>query len=103
MNYISKFVAFLAGLLGFNVAMPSTGPPLIGVLDGPMPNSPPHVPFDSKRWALANPWLLEGQADDRPPMDGSVTDNWGPPSEQRSFARRSHQLMFKKWSQDRHD
>ena len=59
--------------------------------------------FDAARWALANPWLAEGQPDDRLPMDGSVRDIGVTPSEQRSFARRTHQLMFKKWSQARHD
>jgi hypothetical protein len=59
--------------------------------------------FDSVRWAQLNPWLSEGQADDRIPMDGSVEVSAGPPSVQRSFARRSHQAMFKKWSQARHD
>jgi len=59
--------------------------------------------FDSMRWARLNSWLLEGQADDRIPMNGSVKDCGGTPSVQRSFARRSHQLMFKKWSQARHD
>ena len=59
--------------------------------------------FDPIRWARLNPWLSGGQADDRVPMNGSVTDSGGTPSVQRSFARRSHQLMFKKWSQARHD
>jgi hypothetical protein len=59
--------------------------------------------FDAGRWALANPWLSEGQADDRLPMDSAVIDIGVTPSEQRSFARRTHQLMFKKWSQARHD
>jgi len=59
--------------------------------------------FDAARWALANPWLAEGQPDDRLPIDGSVKDIGVTPSEQRSFARRTHQLMFKKWSQARHD
>ena len=59
--------------------------------------------FDPIRWALANPWLAEGQADDRAPMNGSVRDSGGTPSVQRAFARRSHQAMFKKWSQARHD
>jgi hypothetical protein len=58
---------------------------------------------DSMRWAQLNPWLSEGQADDRTPMDGSVKDSGGTPSVQRSFARRAHQAMFKKWSQARHD
>jgi hypothetical protein len=57
----------------------------------------------ARRWALANPWLAEGQADDRRPMDGSVADSGETPSGQRAFARRIHQVMFKKWSQARHD
>jgi hypothetical protein len=69
---------------------------------GTLPNSPDAAQI-ARRWALANPWLAEGQADDRTPMDGSVKDTGGPPSQQRASARRKHQLMFKKWSQDRHD
>jgi hypothetical protein len=66
-------------------------------------NSPRQAEFDPVRWALLNPWLLEGQPDDRALMNGSVKDSGGTPSVQRSFARRSHQAMFKKWSQARHD
>lgn len=73
------------------------------ISDSPTTDSPPTVAFDPIHWALANPWLSEGQATDRTPMDGSVADSGGPPSEQRAFARRSHQAMFKKWSQARHD
>lgn len=60
------------------------------------------APFNPRRWALANSWLVK-QPDDRTPMDGSVRDSAQTPSGQRSFARRTHQLMFKKWSQERHD
>jgi hypothetical protein len=66
-------------------------------------NSPAQSEFDPVRWAQLNPWLSEGQADDRIPMNGSVKDSGGPPSVQRSFARRSHQAKFKTWSQARHD
>jgi len=66
-------------------------------------NSPAQAEFDPMRWAQQNPWLSEGQADDRIPMNRSVKDSGGPPSVQRSFARRSHQARFKKWSQERHD
>jgi hypothetical protein len=66
-------------------------------------NSPTPAEFDPISWALLNPWLSEGQQDDRTPMNGSVKDSGGAPSVQRSFARRSHQAMFKKWSQARHD
>lgn len=59
--------------------------------------------FDAVRWEEQNLWLSEGQANDRIPMNGSVKDIDGAPSVQRAFARRSHQVMFKKWSQERHD
>ena len=59
--------------------------------------------FEPIRWAQLNPWLSEGQPDDRTPMNGSVKNSGGTPSVQRSFARRTHQAMFKKWSQARHD
>jgi len=61
------------------------------------------IEFDPVRWAQLNPWLSEGQADDRIPMNRSVKGLIGPPSVQRAFARRSHQVMFKKWSQARRD
>lgn len=77
------------------VAMTPTGP--LDLI------APARVPFNAARWAVANPWLAEGQPDDRTPMDGSVRNISGPPSEQRAFTRRTHQLMFKKWSQARHD
>jgi hypothetical protein len=66
-------------------------------------NSPTQAEFDPVRWAQLNPWLSEGQADDRPPMNGSVKNTGQTPSGQRAFARRTHQAMFKKWSQARHD
>jgi len=61
------------------------------------------APFDPVAWALANPWLTEGQADDRRQMNGSVTESGQTPPGQRQFARRTHQLMFKKWSQANRD
>ena len=64
---------------------------------------PRQAEFDPIRWAQLNPWLSEGQADDRAPMNGSVKNSGETPSVQRSFARRFHQEMFKKWSQARHD
>jgi hypothetical protein len=71
------------------------------------PNGEAHsqlqIEFDPVRWAQLNPWLSEGQADDRIPMNGSVKDSGGTPSVQRSFARKSHQAMFKKWSQARRE
>jgi hypothetical protein len=71
--------------------------------DKPSANSEKHEPFDPARWALANLWLSEGQADDRTPMNGTVEKSDRTRSSHRAFARRSHQLMFKKWSQARHD
>ena len=85
------------------VLMTPTGPLLTSASLAINPaTSPALVPFDFKRWALANPWLVR-QSDDRTPMDGSVRDSGQAASGQRSFARRTHQLMFKKWSQERHD
>ena len=82
------------------VVMTPTGPRLPAIASGPA-ISPVLAAFNAERWALANPWLVK-QPDDRIPMDGSVRDIGVTPSEQRSFARRTHQLMFKKWSQERH-
>jgi hypothetical protein len=85
------------------VEMTPTGPPL-NVLGGLQSiNLAAQIAFDPIRWALANRWLSEGQADDRLPIDGSVRSSGDTPPGQRSFARRTHQLMFKKWSQERHD
>lgn len=66
-------------------------------------NSAAPVPFDTRQWAQLNPWLSEGQSNDRRPMDGSVADSVGTSSGQRTLARESHQLKFKKWSQARRD
>lgn len=60
-------------------------------------------PFDIKRWENLNPWLIEGQPDDRIPMLGAASNGNGSLSARRSTARRAHQMMFKKWSQARHD
>jgi len=47
-------------------------------------------------WLFINGWQLEAQADDRMPMNGSKS---GRPS----IARRTHQLRYKEWSNQRHD
>ena len=60
------------------------------------------TPRGAIHWPRLNLWLSEGQADDRTPMNGSVAERGGSASAQREFARRSHQIMFKKWSQARH-
>lgn len=64
---------------------------------------PGTMKLDLIKWEMANPWLVEGQADDRRPMSGAVAHSGGTPAEQRSLARRTHQEMFKKWSQERHE
>ncbi|HET6891466.1 MAG TPA: hypothetical protein VFH31_10220, partial [Pyrinomonadaceae bacterium] len=81
----------------------SIGTVLTAISGNPSNNSVTSPPFDAIRWGWLNPWLSEGQADDRLPMNGSVADSGGSASAQRAFARRSHQIMFKKWSQARHD
>jgi hypothetical protein len=85
------------------VELTPTGPLLTALGGNPFINSPSPVPFDAKRWGFANPWLTEGQSDDRIPMEGSVRASGETASGRRSFARRAHQLMYKKWSQERHD
>ena len=74
---------------------------LNAIRDNPPNNSV--APADAKRSVEPNPWLSEGQADDRRPMNGFVAESAGTHSAQRAFARRSHQATFKKWSQARHD
>ena len=61
----------------------------------PSPAETAHYPFMNER-------QLEGQRDDRRPMNGVVAAiRESGPSSARAFARRSHQLMYKKWSQER--
>lgn len=67
------------------------------------PDSRTQAEFDPMRWAQLYPTLSEGQADDRIPMNGTVKDTGGTPSVRRASARRAHQVMFKEWSQARHD
>jgi hypothetical protein len=83
------------------VAMTPTGPRDLIALNALNPLA--RAPFNAARWAVANPWLSEGEPDDRTPMDSSARNIGVPPSEQRAFTRQTHQLMFKKWSQARHD
>jgi hypothetical protein len=66
-------------------------------------NSDQPIPLEIKHSTQPNPWLPEGKSDDRTPVDGSVAESFGTPAGQRSFARESHQLKFKAWSQARRD
>jgi hypothetical protein len=85
------------------VVLTPTGPPPITLGGNTFIKAAAPIPFGRKRWWLANAWLAEGQADDRTQMDGSVTGSGETSSGQRAIARQTHQLMFKKWSQARHD
>ena len=85
------------------VEMTPTGPLLTALGGNAFINPPALIPFDPENCVLANAWLTEGQADDRTPMDGSVKASGETESGHRASARRTHQLMFKKWSQARHD
>lgn len=78
-------------------------PPITFNTRYPIANSPALAPLDAIRWAQLNPWLSEGQSDDRSPMRGTDGVSTGALSVRRSTARRSHQEMYKKWSQARHD
>jgi hypothetical protein len=66
-----------------------------------MANPQTPVISDAVQWAQLNPWLLEGQADDRLPTLSN--DAGGSPATIRSIVRRSHQLSYKEWSKARHD
>jgi hypothetical protein len=59
--------------------------------------------FNVVRWAQQNAWCVEGRADDRSPMNGSVGASPGSASAQRSDARLAHQVMYRKWAGERHD
>jgi hypothetical protein len=59
---------------------------------------------DSGHWSFINDWELQPRYDDRPPLNGFVAPrSEAAPSVRRAFARQCHQLMYKKWSKDRHD
>lgn len=79
------------------------GPAIAPTSDSPIANSPTSAFFDAVRWAQLNPWLSEGQEDDRSPMRGTDGVSSGSLSARRSSTRRTHQVMYKKWSQARHD
>ncbi len=115
LSLIAAFIACIAGALMFyffarhgrtessQPPQSTRGPASAALNDYSTADSFAPAPFDTRDWAQLNPWLSEGQSDDRRPMDGSVADSGGTPSGQRTFARESHQLKFKKWSQARRD
>jgi hypothetical protein len=58
----------------------------------------------SAHCSFISEWQLPEQHDDRRLMNGSVaTSRETTSSGSRAFARKSHQLMYKKWSKERHD
>jgi hypothetical protein len=59
--------------------------------------------FSVISWAQQNQWSVEGQADDRRPMNGGVGVSPGSASAQRSATRLTHQVMYRKWARERHD
>ena len=69
----------------------------------PNTNSPTVNNFNAKSWAQLNEWCVEGQADDRRQMNGSVVKSINSASAQRADARLSHQAMYKEWARERHD
>ena len=56
---------------------------------------------NAARWAQLNEWCVDGQADDRSPMNGSARAGTGSASAQRSDARLAHQVMYRKWAGER--
>ena len=69
----------------------------------PNTTSPTPAHFNAIRWAQHNEWCVEGQADDRRPMNSSIGASLGSASAQRSAARLTHQVMYSKWARERHD
>jgi hypothetical protein len=59
--------------------------------------------FNTVRWAQLNEWCVEGQADDRRQMNGSVGASLSSAPARRADARLSHQMMYKEWARERHD
>src|SRR4051812_32046736 len=56
---------------------------------------------DRSKWARMNGWTVEGQANDRTPVNGAVESSSGSASARRSSARRNHQMMYREWSDAR--
>jgi hypothetical protein len=78
--------------------------PLLALINvNPDANSPTLDHFNVISWAQQNQWSVEGQADDRRPMNGGVSVSPGSASAQRSATRLTHQVMYRKWSGERHD
>ena len=75
---------------------------------GPARDNPKLAPLlpvpGSDRWSFVNEWQPQAQHDDRRPMSGlAVALGEAPASVRRAYARQSHQLMYKQWSQNRHE
>lgn len=67
------------------------------------PNAPAPNRFDAIHWAQINSWQVEAQTNDRKQMNASVPVGIGSASSRRAGARQMHQVMYKQWSQERHD
>ena len=57
----------------------------------------------SESSSIVHKWQRVGQQDDRRIVNGSVVTRETPSTVHRSSARKSHQLMYKRWSMERHD
>ena len=95
---LSMWAVVRSGKRRSKVPMAPLESSLANTLKSPRPDS-----LDALHWAYMNEWHLEGQADDRRPMHGTVGDSTGSPSARRSIARRSHLSMCKEWSKTRHE
>jgi len=58
----------------------------------------------SARWSFINEWQVQAQHNDRQQTNAFVEPQTeATASARRAFARQRHQLMYKKWSRERHD
>ncbi len=67
------------------------------------PQSSQTASDEAARWTFINNWHVEEQSNDRPPVNGAISNDKAGRPGQRSQTRRMHQLNHKRWSQERHD
>ena len=103
----SALLALLMLLWRYRSArMPARVPigPIISAARKSTPESNRRNALRDSRWAFINGWTVEPQSDDRIPAFGDVASSTTTSaSANRSVARRRHQTMYKRWSQERHD
>jgi hypothetical protein len=100
----SALLALLMILWRYRSARMPARVPVISAARKSTPESNRSDALRDSRWAFINGWTVEPQSDDRIPAFGDVAfSSTTSASANRSVARRRHQTMYKRWSQERHD